>query len=162
MYQIQIKLPSTMDEQEQQRIMVETANASVPVLLSSAVPQSALSDIAGTWEVVGHVEPGISAMSKTEADSWLGKKARYENAIAEFGSERCTAPSYTKKLVDAKSYFLDEFRVQASQLGITTNEIAVVEVKCNDADWTAPGSLLFRGQDHVLTVWDGVFFKLSR
>jgi hypothetical protein len=37
------------------------------VLLSSAIPESALSDIAGTWEVAGHVEPGISGMSKTHA-----------------------------------------------------------------------------------------------
>ncbi|PYS47588.1 MAG: hypothetical protein DMG13_27485 [Acidobacteria bacterium] len=162
MYQIQIKLLSTMDEQEQQKIMVETADSSVALVLSSSLPQSGLSDIAGTWEVVGHVEPGISAMSNVEADSWLRKKARYENAIAEFGSERCTAPSYTKKLVNAKSYFMDEFRIQASQLGITTNEIAVVEVKCSDADWTAPGSLLLKDQSHLLTVWDGVFFKLSR
>lgn len=161
MYQIQIKLPSTMDESEQQRIMVELANSSVEVLMS-AVPASGLSEIAGPWQVVGHLEPGISAMSKTEADSWRGRKVRYENAFAEFGSETCSAPAYTKKLVDAKSYFLDEFRIQASQLGITANEIVVVEVKCNKANWTAPGSLLFKDQSDLFTVWNGVFFRLSR
>jgi hypothetical protein len=76
-------------------------------------------------------------MTKTEADLRLGKKARYEDALAEFESERCSAPSYTKNLVDAKSYFWAEFRIQASQLGITTNEITVVGVRCSHADWTA-------------------------
>src|ERR1051325_9127948 len=109
-------------------------------MLPLTIPQSLPSAVSGTWKVVGHLEPGISALDKAQADSWIGKKARYEGTVAEFDTDRCTAPGYTSKTVDADQFFADGFRVRARSLGIEASKIVVVEVACNGSNWIAPGS----------------------
>jgi len=102
-------------------------------------------------------------MDKIQADSWLGKGARYERSIAEFATDRCSAPTYMLKIVDADRFFTEEFRVKAASLGIPSSKIAVVEITCGGSHWIAPGSLLVvKSKERLLTVWDGVFFELAR
>src|SRR5262245_20507443 len=99
-------------------------------------------EVWGTWKVVDHLEPGISAMDQTQADSWIGKRARYERTVAEFDKDRCIAPGYSLKTVDADQFFAEGFRIEAKSLGIDASKIVVVEVACAGSHWVAPGSLL--------------------
>jgi uncharacterized membrane protein len=48
----------------------------------------------GNWHVVAHHAPGIAAMSAREADTWVGRKARFSRSLAQFGTDACPSPSY--------------------------------------------------------------------
>ena len=65
--------------------------------------------------------------------------------------------------MEAEEYFLTEFRIRAVDLGITDKTIVIVNVQCKGEDWMAAGSLLVvKPGGRLLTVWDGVFFEMSR
>ena len=136
----------------------------VSVLISTATPaQSVPSSVGGAWKVVRWSAPGISGMRDGVADSWVGRAARFEAKLVEFGPERCEAPSYGPKSVEAENYFIEGFRIYPKELGITAKVVSVVEISCRGKQWDAPGSLLIiKDNDHLVTVWDGVFFELTR
>ena len=67
----------------------------------------------GNWHVVAHHAPGIAAMSTQEADTWVGKKARFSRSLAQFGTDECSAPSYETKTLSGQA-FAQEFRIPAT------------------------------------------------
>jgi hypothetical protein len=144
-------------------MLANTIFLTAVMTLVAAAPGGVPIEVSGDWKVVKHYEPGISAMSKTEADSWVGKKAHYEETLAEFDAGRCVAPTYTVKMVDAEIFFIDEFRVRAASLGVTAKTVSVVEIACSGSSWASPGGLVVvKSKGRILTVWNGVFFELSR
>jgi hypothetical protein len=130
----------------------------IRLLAPGAVPH----EVAGAWRVVKNMAPGISAFGPW-AEAWVGRKAEYEPRRAVFGPARCASPRYESQIVDAEEYFLTGFKVRAAAVGITTKTIVVVDVQCNGEHWLEAGSLLVVKPDgRLLTVWDGVFFEMSR
>jgi hypothetical protein len=119
-----------------------------------------MADITGRWRVAGHQAPGISAMSPEESAAWLGKRAAYETARAEFDGETCSEPRYATYVTDA-DLFLTRFELRPEQLGVPGPGVCITEIGCPD-EWVAPGSLLVHSGDALLTPWNGVFFTLER
>ncbi len=114
----------------------------------------------GNWHVVAHHAPGIAAMSAREADTWVGRKARFSRSLAQFGTDACLSPSYETKDLTAHT-FAQEFRVPSTDLGLRA-PIQMVEVRCA-GPWNGPGNRLFvKERNELLTFWDGVFFELRR
>jgi hypothetical protein len=136
----------------------------VTVLISiAALGQSVPSSVGGAWKVERWSAPGISGMRDGVADSWVGRLARFDEKLVEFGPERCEAPSYRPRTVEAENYFIEGFRIYAKELGITATTVSIVEILCRGKQWDAPSNLLIiKDKDHLLTVWDGVFFELTR
>ena len=116
--------------------------------------------ILGTWWVIGHQAPGISAMSTAEADAWIGKQATYQTARAAFDGEGCAQATYSSRLVDGAE-FMNGFGIPAFALGLPESEICITEIGCPE-HWLAPGSLLIHSSNTLFTIWDGVFFELQR
>ncbi len=117
---------------------------------------------AGKWIIVGHLAPGISAMSAEEAESWLGKVAEYTPRQASFDGDVCDSPTYESSIIQPDDFLLD-FRVQPESLGYGEGSIEMVRVYCAGHDWIAPGSTLIRlGEDKWFLFWDGVFFLLQK
>jgi hypothetical protein len=130
--------------------------------LSKTTEPSLPSDLFGTWKVVKHYEPGISAMDKAQADTWIGKSATYEVNAAKFEMETCADARYTIRTVDDDQFF-SEYRIPLKSVDIDVAKVSIIDVTCAGSDWIAPGSLLVvKNRDRVLTLWDGVFFELSK
>lgn len=122
-------------------------------------------DPVGTWSVVAHYAPGISAMTDDEAKAHDGQTVQLAETEALSNGERCAPPKYVSRSVVTEDFLATEFNLPPESLKPVGKrpELTVVEVGCGDAAWTAFGSLLIAiGPDRALTPWDGVFFELER
>jgi hypothetical protein len=118
--------------------------------------------IGGTWMVIDHKAPGISAMGREEADSWVGKVAQYSNDKASFDGKVCESPIYKQRGMRAEDLYTG-FRISPESLGYEDGPIELIEVYCGDREWMTPGSTLIRmGENKLFMVWDGVFFHLEK
>jgi len=115
----------------------------------------------GTWRVSGYRFVGVSGMSRNDADGWIGRTASFSRTTAGFPPDVCAAPDYAVSSVTLADLAAD-YRVRPSDLGIAGATVQVVEVRCQDA-WSGPGNrLLVLSPGHIVCVWDGVFFDLTR
>jgi hypothetical protein len=122
-------------------------------------------DPIGTWKVTGYSMPGITAMTEDEARAHEGQTVELGDAEALSNGERCAAPKYPVRSVDTEDFLAAEFNLPPESLKPVAGKdsITVVEISCDDAPWTAFGSLVIEvDADHVLTPWDGAFFELER
>lgn len=113
----------------------------------------------GKWLVVGFEQPGITALSPSEAKAWIGRSAFYSDSLVTFGSERCTSPTYTQATTTAHE-FMALAKVYPSDLGLG-DMIVSTSVGCPRL-WTAPGSELFHRGSELITTWDGTYFVLHK
>ena len=135
--------------------------ATTAVLLSSACASVRRPTFFGEWRVASFAAPGISALTSEQASSWIGTSATYGEALASFGDAQCTGPSYVRHTLSTADFFI-HYHVAAAALGLVSEPIEIVEVKC---DGLSPGRgdrLIVRSADALLTPWDGVFFELGR
>lgn len=122
-------------------------------------------DPIGTWTVTGHSMPGISAVTEGEARAHDGQTVEFGIAEALSNGERCAAPKYPARSVDTEDFLATEFNLPPESLKPVAGKdsITVVEISCDDAPWTAFGSVVIVvDANHVLAPWDGVFFELER
>ncbi|HEX2201982.1 MAG TPA: hypothetical protein VHG91_01735 [Longimicrobium sp.] len=119
------------------------------------------SEVEGTWRVAGRQAPGVSAMTEGESEAMVGRTAEYTASVARVGSDACQLPVYRRETV-AAGEFQKAFRVPPAAVGLP-DPVTLVRVHCGGAEWSSPGALLMvAGPGRLLTVWDGVFFRLER
>jgi uncharacterized membrane protein len=142
------------------------APATAPVnQISRAPAASAMPTLTGLWTIVGHHNPGISALSDDQARARYGETLRLTAGTAISSGNRCSEPVYTVRIVPAASFLTSEFNVQPGSLKPLAgrNQIRLMEVSCGGAPWTALGARLLEiDRDRALAAWDGVFFELVR
>ncbi|WP_414828797.1 hypothetical protein [Alteromonas sp. H39] len=115
----------------------------------------------GTWVVTEATLPGITAMSQTEADSWLGKSFSYNTERAQLAQESCLAPTYKRETMDEET-FQSAYRIRRDRLNFEQGDIIRIELQCNDNS-LMPGQTLLMQEDVVTYLtWDGVFFMLEK
>jgi hypothetical protein len=118
--------------------------------------------VGGSWAVIRHQAPGFSAMSKEEADSWVGKAAEYTNEKASFDGRECVSPVYKPRPMRGDEFY-SGFRAAPESLGYEGGSIHIVEVYCGGSRWTNPGGTLVRvGKNKLFLFWDGIFFQLNQ
>jgi hypothetical protein len=120
--------------------------------------------LTGLWTVVSHHAPGVSAMSDAEARDRYGRTIRLMDDGAYAIPDRCTQPVFTERAM-ATADLLADYRLTADALPplAGTDTVRVLETRCYDSEWRAPGSRLI-GIDsgRALVPWDGVFFEALR
>jgi uncharacterized membrane protein len=118
----------------------------------------------GEWLVVAHRTPGIGALSDSEATVWHGRAVSYTSARAMFGTESCLHPSYRSRDVRGDSLLSVGYHSNPSALRLAPGSVvALIEVRCGESPWSAPGGTLLRLPDgRLYAPWDGVFFELQR
>lgn len=132
--------------------------------VSTAVAQPA---VFGRWRVTRSLCPSECALSRTEAASWRGRSATYSATLARFAAHSCRRPHYTVGYWPASGRYGG---ARLSDLGIAADSAMVVEVQCpaqpqsgGESRWQAPGGfLIVKDPDHVLLVWEGTYFELTR
>lgn len=101
-------------------------------------------------------------MGREEADSWVGKVARYTEKKASFDGTVCESPLYKRRALQAEELY-SEFRISPQSLGYKEGPIEIIEVYCGNREWVTPGGMLLRvGENQLYLTWDGVFFRLQK
>ena len=115
----------------------------------------------GTWVVTKATLPGITAMSQSEADQWLGKSFSYDTERAQLAQESCLTPTYTRETMDDEA-FQAAYHVSREKLNFEEGDIIRIELQCAD-NAAKPGQTLLT-QENIVTYlpWDGVFFRLEK
>jgi hypothetical protein len=131
-------------------------------LLSACTKNGLPAAFYGTWTVIDHKEPGISAMSQNEINSWIGKKIHYAKQKASLPSESCQFPAYKSKSMTIQE-FKSEFHFMPTFLDYTGQIIEVINISCKNEAWITPGStLIWLEKEKLFMIWDGVFFRLQK
>jgi len=132
------------------------------LLLSACITNGLPSAFYGTWTVVDHKEPGISAMNQNEINSWMGKKIHYSKIKAFLPSESCQFPVYKSESMTIQE-FQSEFHFTPASLGYTGQIIEIINISCKNEVWIVPGSMLiWLEKEKLFMIWDGVFFHLQK
>jgi hypothetical protein len=122
-------------------------------------------DPIGTWTVIAHVMPGVSAMNEDAAKAHHGQTLELTETAATSSGEHCATPKYPTRDVPTEEFLATEFNLPPESLKEFEgrDQVTIVEISCDGAPWTAFGSLLLAiDADHAFTPWDGVFFELER
>jgi hypothetical protein len=132
------------------------------ILMSACIKSNLPADFYGTWTVVAHREPGISAMNRDELNAWLGKKLHFSILKASLPSESCEFPVYNSETMTLQE-FQSEFHFMPTSLDYTGRIIEIINISCKNAAWAAPGStLIWLEKERLYMIWDGVFFRLQK
>jgi hypothetical protein len=106
-------------------------------------------------------------MSLTEPAGWRNRVATYDDTLARFAEHACRQPRYTIGFWPASGVYGG---ARLRDLGIAGDSAMVVDVQCPaqaqgrpDPRWQAPGGfLIVKDPDHLLVVWEGRYFELTR
>lgn len=82
----------------------------------------------GTWKVEKYV---LKENKSTDTKKYIGKIATFDQSISIFGDERCVDPAYKIIHVKTNDFLQKKYKIHASDLGITTEEIDVITVTSN-------------------------------
>jgi hypothetical protein len=115
--------------------------------------------IYGGWVVVAFEQPGITALSPSQAKAWIGRAAFFSDSLVTFGNDRCTSPTYALDTTTARD-FTGWAKAYPSDLGLG-DLIVSTTIGC-PGEWTAPGSELFHRGSELITNWEGTYFVLHR
>jgi hypothetical protein len=122
---------------------------------------SAQSWYLGQWRVVDMVFAGITAMDINEAQNWVGRKATLRSEKAFFRTWQCEKPRYLE--VDlTEAQFYSDYRVSFEMLDIQPDTVTILDIKC-PFEISAKGAVLIQANHQFsYSLWDGVFFKMSK
>ena len=121
----------------------------------------------GDWRVTGSFCPSQCAISRADAESWRGRTATYAQSAVRFAENSCKSPRYGVSYWPASGVYGGARLVD---MGIAADSAMVIEVRCadrpqtgTDPRWQVAGAfLIVKDRDHLLTVWENVFFELTR
>ncbi|MDR5906783.1 hypothetical protein [Franzmannia qiaohouensis] len=120
--------------------------------------------LVGEWRLVDFHQPGVSAMSEEQADSWLGARLRISDDWFALGEHYCESLTHIGEVLPVNQV-RDDFRLQAGDLAPFEGreQVARHRLDCEDGEWpTLGGTLLMLDDTRALAPWDGVFFELER
>ena len=150
------------------RTAIATLLGAVFILPARAVQQTEPERAAfGRWHVTQATCPDRCAMTSRQWNAWWGKSAVYTKSTARFGDSACTAPVYNVSRWPASGIYGG---ARLKDFGIRAASTLVIEIRCpsvprtsSDPRWQVPGAfLIVKDSSHLLTVWEGVFFELTR
>lgn len=145
------------------------------LLLCLSIPAASLArqvsperSVFGHWRVSGSsCSAQGCALTRAQADAWRGRPALYSDSLVRIGGTVCRRPRYNVAYWPSTGVYggsrLEDF-------GIRGDSALVVQVECPakprsepDPRWQVWGAfLLVKDSDHLLVLWEGVFFELTR
>ncbi len=147
------------------RFVAGPASAAPPAQGIRPAPAAATSSLIGIWTVVGHHNPGVSAMSDGQAKSHYGESLRLTANSSIAPGSRCGDPDYVPNRVVPDDFLAERFKLAPGSLKPLAgkSQMQVLEVRCDGRPWAAlGGSLIELDRNRALAPRDGVFFELAR
>lgn len=112
----------------------------------------------GTWKITAYHMPGVSAISDTEAEGYIGKTCTYSADVFNGDGEVTDYPDY-QEFEQTADDFTAAYKIALESIGITSETVKGVNVSnalgfgCN---------FLIKDEKTILITWDGVFFEAER
>lgn len=121
------------------------------------------STLLGNWKTVAYrLAEGNSGAPGTDLDRLIGTRVRLCSECAEVGVKVCNTPAFESKRATQEE-LLRDLGVDLKALGIKSDYVETVNVRCDGTGWQPPTSLLLKiTHDEMLMLWDGVFLVLKR
>lgn len=104
--------------------------------------------------------PGVSAQSPA-ASQRVGTVVRLEPGRVRVSDRTCSGATYTRRALSVET-FTEAYRVTPQQLSLSGDPIALVDVTCESGVLDLGGTLVLKSDSEMLTMWDGVFYVLTR
>ena len=134
----------------------------LPILLLAACgPSGPAEPFHGDWTVSSVIAPGVSAKSPAEAGRQVGTVVSLQPGRVRVGERTCNGATYSRRALSVET-FAEAYRVTPQQLSLTADPIALVDVTCEDGTLELGGTLVLKSDTAMLTMWDGVFYVLTR
>ncbi len=119
----------------------------------------------GLWKVVAYryaEDSPAKATEPLELAKVVGTRVRLNIDAAEVGARRCQSPAYRSRTLSDKEFFQD-LGASLTSIGIKTDRVETIAVKCETGGWKPPQSLLISlPEGGALLLWEGVFLELKR
>lgn len=118
----------------------------------------------GTWKVVDF-RFGDASLDKPakvrELTALIGRRVRIAPNSAEVGLQRCSSPSYQSRQ-STRDELSQQLGVSAQAVGLNTDHVESIVLKCDGRGWSPPRSLLVKlPKGDMLMLWEGVFLVLK-
>jgi hypothetical protein len=88
--------------------------------------------VEGVWTVEGYEKLKESTLDEEELKDWLGKKFQFFKEEVSIGNESYKNPTYKVKRVNTKQFFLYEYGMDSSKLGIESEDVEIVTLLSED------------------------------
>lgn len=113
----------------------------------------------GTWKITRYYMPGITAMSKDEADGYVGMVLEYSADTFTYNGHANGDPDYSETEVTAEEFAANYGGATFDSLGITSVSAKQVDISnADDLGW----SFFVKDANTLLINRDGVFFEAEK
>ena len=100
-------------------------------------------------------------MSPSASARLVGTVVSLQPGRARVGDRTCSGASYTHRALSVET-FAEAYRVTPQQLSLSGDPIALVDVTCESGGLEVGSTLVLKSDTAMLTMWDGVFYVLTR
>jgi hypothetical protein len=133
-----------------------------PILaLAACGPSGPPEPFHGEWKVSSVITPGVSAQSPADAGRQVGTVVSLKAGRVRVGDHTCNGATYTRRALSVET-FAEAYRVTPQQLSLSGDPIALVDVTCESGGLELGSTLVLKSDTAMLTMWDGVFYVLTR
>ena len=113
----------------------------------------------GTWKITRYYMPGITAMSKDEADGYVGMVLTYSTDAFVYNGNANDTPDYQEHELTAEEFAGNYGGATFDSLGITSASVKQVDISnADDPSW----SFFVKDANTLLINRDGVFFEAEK
>lgn len=113
----------------------------------------------GTWKITRYYMPGITAMSKDEADGYVGMVLTYSTDAFVYNGNANDNPDYQEHELTAEEFASNYGGATFDSLGITSASVKQVDISnADDLGW----SFFVKDDNTLLINKDGVFFEAEK
>ena len=113
----------------------------------------------GTWKITRYYMPGITAMSKDEADGYVGMVLTYSTDAFVYNGNANDNPDYQEHELTAEEFASNYGGATFDSLGITSSSVKQVDISnADDLGW----SFFVKDENTLLINKDGVFFEAEK
>lgn len=113
----------------------------------------------GEWTAYKFEKAGQADLSEEKIKALIGKKAIFSASEAKFNNDNCKSPNYKVKVVDTEKYFLSNFKIKASELGVTDKQVKVITISSRNSFYD---EYIQVSDNCIVKNYEGVFLFLKR
>ena len=124
--------------------------------------------INGVWQIMSYQMVAYPAIPDSEIKNWIGRKVEFtseQQAILRYANNTETCSKFNQQITsqNSEAYFLIGYGVKPQRLGVTTEDIAIVSINCQQASWLSKSrEFVILNDQQMLSYWDGVIFFFSK
>ncbi len=150
---------ATTQEESSEAVVEEAGSEAVSPADNESGSNASDPGYYGTWKITRYYMPGITAMSKDEADGYVGMVLEYSTDTFTYNGHANSDPDYSETEVTAEEFAANYGGATFDSLGITSVSAKQVDISnADDLGW----SFFVKDANTLLINRDGVFFEAEK